>query len=350
MAHPFFDSGSYPWVRADARAFQVALAQTIPEAARINNLYRSCGLKIPLAAEAPDIMWQKALDALAAATLLRVLGDRLRKQPGVEPVLLALAEIERAVDPLTEPGIISNTIFVDRDPARTALGDMGTRASKNGVLLVRGGAKSGKTWTLHVVKEQADSLGEECIYLCAGLIATAEDALEMVFAPLDGSVPPKLTTDAAWYQKASTEMMRLAGKKQQRFWIVVDDLGATTEGPLLDDQIRELIDKIALNMINPAFARWFRLVLIDYPDKPVPTKWKGFWLEDRPSETHIQADKVAHFMRRWADRKKQKVLSEDEALKLAQTLLGRVDAPTSGDSRPRLERIHDELEIVLDGL
>jgi hypothetical protein len=218
------------------------------------------------------------------------------------------------------------------------------------VLLVRGDSSSGKTWTKHVVEEQASALGQGCIYLCDGLVGTVGDTLDLIFGVFGGSPPPKLTTDAAWFRKACIDMLVLAANSKRKYWLVADDLGVTSEGPRLDPLIRQFFDQAALNMLNPAFAEWFRLVLIDYPDGPVPTKWKGFWVEDRPAESDLQSAAVAQFLLRWAARKKGKVLTHDEAVKLASDIITKADTPQPSETRPRLERIHDELTAVLPGI
>jgi hypothetical protein len=350
MAHPFFDASSYPWHREDARKLHRELYVAIAKAGAIDLVYKTCGPQLmPLAPDAPNLMWKAALEALAAAQLLQELGNQLRASSAYSKAYAAFEEIRGAIDPLIEPGAASDTIFVDRERGRDAVGRLARNGAAISVLLVRGGSSSGKSWTRHVVKEQADALGHECIYLCQGMIATVEDALNTIFASLGAPSPPQLTTEAAWFQKACSDMLLLASQKQKRYWIVADDLGATAEGPLLDDLVRQLFDKMALNMLNPAFARWFKLVLIDYPDGTVPTKWRGFWVEDRPTEVEVQAAAVAEFLRRWIKRK-GKVLPEEDVLKLANDVITSVDAPANDERRPRLERIHDELSAVLAGI
>jgi hypothetical protein len=344
VAHPFFDSSSYPWHRQDAHNLHRELYTAISNANEIDLLYKSCSPELPpLAHDAPHLMWKAALDRLAAAALLVDLGKHLRVR-AYSKAHDAFEQIRNAIDPLREPGAASNLIFVDREEGRNALG----RLAKNdvSVLLVRGAPSSGKSWTRHLVKEQAEALGHECIYLCQGIIATVEDTLNMIFASLGAPSPPRLTTEAAWFQKACADMLLLASQKQKRYWVVADDLGATDEGPLLDDLIRQLFDKMALNMLNPVFANRFKLVLIDYPDR-VPTKWEDdFWVEDRPTEEQVKAVAVAEFLRRWVERK-GKVLPEVEVLKLAEDVIAIVEAPVHGETRPWLKRIHDELSAVL---
>jgi hypothetical protein len=350
LAHPFFDVVIYPWSREDARALHKALFTTINKFESIDLLYKSCGADLPpLAQDSADVVWKSALEKLVAVQHLRELGSRLSEAIQYAAARKAFDALAAAVDPLQEPGLVSDRVFVDRSKLRETVGKLTRSDAAITVLLVRGAPCSGKSWTRHVVAEQAKTLGQGCTYLCADLVGTAEEALDLIFAELGGKVPDKHTTEDAWFRKACSDMIALASKRKVGSWIVADDLGIGRDGPLLDPKIRQLFNQIALSMLNPAFAQWFRLVLIDYPEGPVPTKWKGFWEEDRPAAADAQADSVAEYLRRWATQKK-KALAVDEANRLAGDILAKADTPDPTDTRPRLERVHDGLKAVLERL
>ena len=79
MPHPFFDAGSYPWQRPDARALKDQLRTVITNVPEIVAIYeRSGGDRAVLNTNAtPDDVWQSALNLLASAGLLRNLIDEL---------------------------------------------------------------------------------------------------------------------------------------------------------------------------------------------------------------------------------------------------------------------------------
>ena len=51
---------------------------------------------------------------------------------------------------------------------------------------------------------------------------------------------------------------------------------------------------------HPAFRQWFRLMLIHYPEGPVPTKWASeFWVEERTSAEDIKQEHVVTLLQEW---------------------------------------------------
>ncbi len=345
MPHPFFDVGRYPWSRTEAIELHKALFQAIKAANDIEAICQECSVQLdPLMHQAPRPMWKEALDAIAQAHLLRVLGERLLARQGLVTIHQAFKAAANLQDPVLAP-VMTGGIFIDREPLRTKVNQMGDSAAVISVLLVRGDAKSGKTWTKHVVEDLAEAVGDKSVYLASGMVATAEEALGKVFAVLNGKVPKKLTTPAAWFRQACTEMTRLAARRdKERYWIIADDLNS------LDPQIREFFDQAALEMQSRAFKKWFRLVLIDYPrEQTTPTKWKEFWIEDQPKELDIDDKTISNFLMSWAASKK-KQLPESKADSFAVSVLNKIAAPAPSDQRPRLERIHDEIKELLTTL
>src|SRR5688572_28095500 len=79
MPHPFFDAGSFPWRRPDARVLKDQLRTVITNVPEIVAIYeRSGGDRASLNTNAtPDDVWQNALNLLAGAGLLRNLIEEL---------------------------------------------------------------------------------------------------------------------------------------------------------------------------------------------------------------------------------------------------------------------------------
>ena len=351
MPHPFFERTTYPWDRRDARELHRALWQAINDPGRIDTFYRGAGPGLlPLAPGAADVLWRQALDALSTAQRLRALCDLLLAEPLLVAVHAALAPVLEAKDPVDQPVFAEDRPFIDRTLLRDKLQRFAVSPSVR-VLLIRGASKSGKSWTQYMISDLAQTLGEPCVYLFAGLVATVEDVIDQCFAALGDAngPPPRLETEDAWFKKVCLRLQVLAANAGQTTWIVVDDLGVDENGPRLDPLIRQFLDQFALSMANPAFRRWFRLVLIDYPDlraevggRGVPTKWKEFWDEDRPNANDVDVAAVAEFLLKWAAHK-NKQLANADATAFATDIIAAADAPLADGATPvaRLQRIHD---------
>jgi hypothetical protein len=164
-------------------------------------------------------------------------------------------------------------------------------------------------------------------------------------------IPPRTSTEDAWYRAVCVRLQEVANRKGQPLWIAIDDLGVGQDGaPLLDAEIRKFCDQLVLNMPNPAFRRWFRVMLINYPSGPVPTRWRSdHWDEDRTSEADLRQEHVAQLLRVWAERRGHSIL-EGDLTKLATEVISRAEDPSGEGSKQRLQRIHDALKETLRGL
>jgi hypothetical protein len=112
--------------------------------------------------------------------------------------------------------------------------------------------------------------------------------------------------------------------------------------PLLIREIREFFDQLVKLLPSFAYRRWFRLMLIHYPEQTMPSKWlPQVWQEDRTDAGDVQAEHVAEFLRFWWARGG---VTEPEATvhEVAAEIVKKANVPThEADQRCRLQRLHD---------
>jgi hypothetical protein len=361
VAHPFFDIVAYPWHRTDARELHAVLTMAITVPASIDLLYKGSSAEVlPLNQnQAPNLIWKEALENLAVAGALQALCNLVLAQAGRNKSLRkALEDVINAV-PAVEVQFVPDSVSVlDRVELRNSLTNLESDASPVRVLLVRGGPKTGKSQGKFLFERAAKDSGAKVVYLFEGIVATVDDVVKQLFGALEATseIPdPRSTTREAWYQAVCVQLQEVAARKKQRMWIAVDDLGpgpGDPPAPLLDREIREFCEQFALNMPNPLFAEWFRLMLIHYPEGDVPTRWRHeFWSEDRTSEADVQQTHVEEFLRSWAVHRDRKLL-DDEVTSLAASIIATVDGPqpAAHNKVPRLKRLHDTVEQTLRDL
>lgn len=361
MAHPFLDAVAYPWHRPEARELQTVLTLAFTTSADIDVLYQgSSPAVLPLNHnQAPNLVWKEALDNLARVDGgLKTLCETVLARPQLNARLRkAVEDVVNAVPAVEVQFVPDSVLVLDRGELRTSLTNLGSETSAVKVLLVRGGPKTGKTQGHLLFERAAKDGGAKVVYLFEGIVASVDDVVGQLFSALEATseIPPVTTTRQAWYQAVCVKLQDLAARKQQRIWIAVDDLGpgpGQPPAPLLDREIREFCDQFALNMPNPLFADWFRLMLIHYPDGDVPTRWRHeFWSEDRTSEADVQQPHVEEFLRSWAAHRDRNLLDE-QVTSLAAAIIAKADEPQppGNNAVPRLKQLHDAVEETLRDL
>ena len=224
------------------------------------------------------------------------------------------------------------------------------------VLVVRGHAGSGKTWSRHLVAHAAREHGADTTYLSGGSITSVDDAVERLFQLLQAQDlrPASDTTKEAWFRRVSSRMAAAVQATGRPLWITVDDLGLSADGTLrLDPEIRRFFDSLALSLTDPAAGRWFRLVLLDYPDS-TPTRWEPeLWTAVELHASDIALPDVAAAIVEWFGRSDRE-LRQSDAMDMAERVVAHADeGPPPGDPNPdtaRLRRIHDALVALLRGV
>jgi hypothetical protein len=359
MPHPFFDVTIYPMHRPEASALLDELANAFANGNAIDLIYQQCGDNLPalFLGQAHPLIWKEALQNLTSRGFLRKLLDLVQPQfqnsVQMQKVIREVINAESA----EEVTFISQEMLVlDRTELRNRLKELASDTNPTKVLLVRGSAKTGKTWGRHIFERFATDQAAPSVYIYPEIAVTVSDLIDQLFAALGAmdEIPDAFTTDEAWYRKVCAKLADVATKKNKRLWIAVDDLGPDPDGaPLMDAEIKKFCDVFALNMLNQTFRNNFRLMLIHYPEGSPPTKWKReFWTEDRTSDADIQPKHIVELLKKWAI-SRDRTIVEDQLTQIANEVITAAEAPAQKPNEqppPRLQRIHDELRSKLASL
>jgi hypothetical protein len=349
MPNPFFDGIKFPWTRDEARALHKALYSTPSLQTRkvIVRLLVSAGQDVdPVEEAGPRAMWGEALDNLATARRVEEFCNLLLQDKTYVAIHDAVRAVQSARDATEHIVLSDDRLFINRQQLRDKLQRL-MKSKTRRVLLVRGGAKCGKSWTQYMIADLADSRGEMCIYLNEDNVKSRNGLFEHLFLTIGGAQakwPEQTESEIAWYQRICTSLIPYAEKKGP-WWIVVDDLGVGDTGPRFETAIKEFFDQFALAMKNPAFAKWFRLVLIDYPEGRLPTRWSDFWEEDRPDAAHLDTVAISRFVIDWAQRQ-NKQLGPEGAELFAQQVMAAVET-VADPEKSRLQSVHDAIVQAL---
>ena len=355
MPHPYFEVAVYPLHRPEAEILLNELANAYKNANAIDLLYKKCGDNLPelYLQQVPPLIWKEVLENLTSRGFLRKLLDV------VQPLFLNSATMQNAIrdvinaESAEDINIISTDVLVlDRGTLRDKLKEVASDTNPVKVLIVRGLSKSGKSHGRYIFEQFARDKASDPVYIIPELAPTVTDLINYLFGALGAmdQIPPAVTTDQAWYRTTCTKLMDVCTKQNKRLWIAVDGLGKDANGnPLVSADVKEFCDVFALNMLNPAFRKNFRLMLIHYPEGDPPTNWiRDFWTEERTNETDVKQEHVQELLKKWAITK-DKTIVEDELKKLAGEVIANAEAPLPANATPppRLQRIHDELKKKL---
>jgi tetratricopeptide (TPR) repeat protein len=134
VAHPVFDASKYPLDRAEARGLFDALRVTVTDPARIELLYRFCGPDLqPLPPKAPaDLMWNAALDGLAAGRKLRIFCGLVREDKSLAALRGAIDAVVNASEAPVNHLPLRPAVFIGRDEE---LAELRTRVGQPGAVV-----------------------------------------------------------------------------------------------------------------------------------------------------------------------------------------------------------------------
>jgi hypothetical protein len=353
MTNPLLDLPRYRWDRPEAQQLHIALYQSVQNTDDIDLLYKSISPDLPplaLDGQSPKIIWKRALENIAVLGLLRqfVALPQVQAMPPTRAAADAMQEAEIEIG--TQANYHDGAIVLDRMRLDQLLQDLGPDLSPTKVILVRGAPESGKTHSRHRFERMARQWGADTVYLNDGTVATVDEVVTKLFVVFNATreVPPRdNSTMDAWFRSVCFKLQELAATRGRPVWIAVDDLGVGTDGtPLLDREIRRFFEQFVLNLVDSSFNAWFRLMLIHYPEGPVPTKWEqDLWHEERTDEADVGLEHVADHIRSWSAARGRKVL-EPEVLELAGQVVAAAEAQSAGNGC-RLRHIREALDATL---
>jgi hypothetical protein len=362
MANPFAGAIAYPWHLPEAQLLWEVLVRDIGEKARIDMLFKQAapGLQPVNLDQAPGAVWKEVLEKIARAGALLALSDDLLRLPGLPEVTRA-AQAVQAARPAAERRISRDgRVTIDRGNLRRQLVRLAVDDEPVKVLVVRGDPKSGKSWSRHLFHQAAQERGATMTYIYNGSVASVNGVIDKLFSALQASdrIPrpdESDTTPDAWYSRICNRLAEAAERRGQPLWIAVDDLGPGPDGttPLLDPDIRSFFNQFVVQLLDPSVYRWFRLLLIHYPEGPLPTKWDyEVFAEDRTNPADVGRDDIAAVLEEWAVGRPR--MLQDELRRLVDEVMARGDAlvPAGqpGSDMPRLRRLQEQLAATLQQL
>ena len=356
MTHPIFDLGAYPWKLTEARELYEVLTVVIGRTEEIVAIFEQAGGHRPALNErqAVNLVWKDALDLLAEGPGIRELCAMLERNPrlaGNTTLHARLRAVAEAVPVVHARVHRDGVVVLDRDELRAKIALLEPDVSPLSVLLVQGPPKSGKSHSHYLFRRVAESRGAAVVCVGEGVVGDARDLVEWLFDELDApdEIPAGDTSDRAWYQKVCRALARIAKRTRQSMWIVVDDLGERPDGtPILDSTILDFCNEFATLLHNPQLARWFRLMLIHYPDGPAPTKWRdAVWERDLAHADGVDETHVEGYLGEWQTAAGGR-LRGDQIRGITREVMAA--CATAGDETPRLQVLREELARRLDAV
>ena len=248
--------------------------------------------------------------------------------------------------------VLTDECFIlDRDSVYEKLVLLAKENADEKVILIRGGKKSGKSWSHHLFKEVAKQVGAGFTHIEAGPVTDAQDTIDELFGHFNriDDVPEKDTSPEAWYKKVCLKLKEIAATTGKPLWIAMDNLGEDE----LPEDVRQFFNQFVLKMGNQNFNQWFRLILINYPyPEKIPTNWKAkLWTTTNEpfDEKDVQVQHVADCLSAWIESENRPLLPDDlknrsEKLIIAiDSYQSEQDTEQGKKPKPRLERIQDAL-------
>lgn len=293
VGHLILDQETFRRWLPEARALEASLVDTIsnPEDAK----------RLAIQVQVIDVewsgaittQWQRVLERAAELKKLRDLVDAIRKEsiaPGLKDAIANVDGVEDLGGSLHPQRMLLEgpKVFLGRPSLREHLPQLQNFASPVAILVVRGDAGTGRTWTQSLLSDRnADRkvYSDENTQLKATMRAIWKAAAGAVVEP-----PASHTTEAAGFIDFWNDVCTALVDADKRLWVLFDDLdkGGTRSDVLL------LAETLAMRMVDATFQQRIRLVMLGYPpDRSLSAKIKlALSREDKThaiDESHVGA-------------------------------------------------------------
>ena len=247
----------------------------------------------------PATYWAAVFENASSVGLLEKLIESIEQALEPEPkdrkvreAIKRVREVDRAGGSLFPVRLLltGGRPFLGRTKLRGILPELQNWNSAASILVVRGGADSGRTETQYLL---GDNNADKFVYLNEDLPlkTTLRDIWKTAGAPGEAPTPGQepLTTESAMFIDFWTDVKLALDEKQRRLWILFDDLD---KGPGRID-VRALAEVLAIRLKDVTFQRRIRLVLLGYPDPELPAKVSGTFVRNDATEdlddSHVRA-------------------------------------------------------------
>lgn len=358
MRDLFLKGNSYPWTSDLAQRIHRCLVDGCPPS-KTELLVKTSGMstgEFVFVGTPPRELWMRVLDGAFTAGKLVNLFQKILEDATLNtahPLIheAMTADRSRLTAELSRMPILPGEMpFFDRSELRSKLQTMlGREQTTRPILIVRGAPSSGKSFTRHLIAHVAEGGKDGYTYLYEGNATTVDEAVKHVFDAVALQPPPRATTADAWYGDVWDHVRGHLRANDTRWWIVVDDLAPDANGqPRMDREVLELFHKLALKLMSADFAKYFRLVLLDYPEGPnhPPSKLKRDVIVPDRTGAVSDADLAALVETHWGRRGRQSLPNESlkQALEFRAKLAQRLGASNASSE---VQTLHD---VVFDWL
>lgn len=353
--NPLFEYPNYPFYLPEGQSLYDKLCELYSNAQAIEELYSKCGAlvtEIPALTTgiAPANQMREALGNLSRKGLIKKLCDVLAASNPSGALRKILAKATECKSGIDKRVVNINQLVLDREDYRDRLEWLANEDHSIKVLLIKGGPKSGKTYSRHLFEIKAKELNATSIYTGKYNVDIEQfiGHLFSIIAPGE-PIPDISTTDPAWYAKICRKLLAFAKIQKQQFWIAIDDLGYDeNKVPLMDYRIREFLEQFVVLMVDASFRLHFKLLVLNYPPGNLPSSWyRDHIYEENFDEKDVKKKDIEESILNWCAGK-QRLVNPQEISDLASKVIADDEALAHlDDVPPRLDRLRTAVTTIL---